>query len=72
MSKEVGEVPMVFITNKIDLRKDTSLDLKDVDDFAGKFNSKVISTSAKTGENVEDAFMVLGTMMANMILDEKS
>ena len=70
MTKEVGEVPMVFIANKIDLQKDTSLELQDVDDFASQYNSKVISTSAKTGENVEEAFLILGKMMAQMILDE--
>lgn len=71
ITREVGSVPMVFITNKIDLRKDITLDLNDVKSFANRFNSKVISTSAKTGENVESAFLELGTTMAQAILAEK-
>ena len=71
ISKEVGSVPMLFITNKVDLKKDTSLDLKDVDKFAGKYNSPVINTSAKTGENVELAFQKLGELMASTVLEEK-
>jgi small GTP-binding protein len=71
ISKEVGTVPMVFINNKIDLRKDKSLDLNEVNKFASKYNAKVIDTSAKTGENVENAFYMLGFMMANSILEEE-
>jgi small GTP-binding protein len=71
MKKEVGIVPMVFITNKSDLRKDTDFNYKDVESLAEQFNSIIIKTSAKTGDNVEDAFKELGNKMANMILDEK-
>lgn len=70
MKREVGIVPMVFITNKIDLLKDTGLNLEDVDEFAKQFNSKVINTSAKTGENVESAFYALGNMMASQIMED--
>ena len=71
MKKEVGIVPMVFLTNKSDLRKDTGFDFKQVEDLAEQYDSTIIKTSAKTGENVENAFLELGRKMANMILDEK-
>lgn len=70
MTKEVGSVPMIFLTNKIDLRKDKSLSLKDMEVLAKDYNSLVIPTSAKTGENVEKAFYELGNLMANLILEK--
>ncbi|UCH88680.1 MAG: GTP-binding protein [Thermoplasmata archaeon] len=71
MKREVGMVPLVFITNKTDLRKDKSLNLEDIENYANGFDSKVIQTSAKTGKNVEQAFYELGNKMASAILDEK-
>jgi small GTP-binding protein len=68
LNREVGIVPMVLITNKNDLRKDKSLNFKDIDYLAEQYNSKVIPTSAKTGINVEQAFLELGNMMAKSIL----
>jgi small GTP-binding protein len=70
MKVEVGVVPMVFITNKVDLRTDKGFNFEEIEKLAAEYNSKVIKTSAKTGNNVETAFSELGTMMAKTILDE--
>ncbi|MDH3365085.1 MAG: GTP-binding protein [Thermoplasmata archaeon] len=49
-----GEAPITIIVNKSDL--DKSLSLNDVKAFGDQIGSPVIETSAKTGDNVEDAF----------------
>jgi len=51
-----GEVPIVVLGNKKDLRKKTVLKKKDLDATSKKYNSTAYLTSAKTGENVECIF----------------
>ena len=61
---EIGKVPFVLVLNKVDLA-----DAWEVDDaaleVAHELGWKVIRTSAKTGEGVEDAFMTLARAMAS-------
>lgn len=54
-----GEVPIVVLGNKKDLRKRKVLTKKDLDRLSKKYKSTAYLTSAKTGENVEDVFQVL-------------
>jgi small GTP-binding protein len=61
---EIGKAPFVLVLNKVDLA-----DAWEVDDAAlqvvHELGWKVIRTSAKTGEGVEDAFMTLARAMAS-------
>jgi len=51
-------VPVLLLANKADLEK--KLDAKTVMEFGRSRGCEVLETSAKTGENVEEAFLGLG------------
>ncbi|MHA1301354.1 MAG: GTP-binding protein, partial [Candidatus Helarchaeota archaeon] len=53
------KVPIVLIGNKIDLSNMRSVRKSDAKDFAEKVPCPYFETSAKEGQNVEDAFMEL-------------
>ena len=60
----VGEVPLVFIGNKLDLQPIALVTKFDLNDVASKNNSDFFLTSAKTGENVENVFADLAMKIA--------
>lgn len=60
--EEVGDIPFVFVVNKSDLVEDWKLDAPLEAQFAAKAWS-VLRCSAKTGENVEEAFTQLARKM---------
>ena len=60
--EEVGEIPFVFVVNKNDLIEDWKFDTGLESQFASK-NWTVLRSSAKTGENVEEAFTQLARKM---------
>ena len=63
--KEVaGDVPMLFLGNKSDLKAIAKVETKDLEELASKHNSKYLFSSAKTGQNVETAFSKLSKLMA--------
>jgi len=57
-----GEVPTVYAVNKIDLKDEVMIlfNEKDLQHWTKAFDAKYFYTSAKTGENVENAFRALG------------
>lgn len=57
------EVPVVFMANKCDLANNKKLNQDDVKKLADVYSSLWLLTSAKTGQNVEEAFQVLGKKM---------
>ncbi|MDQ1371495.1 MAG: hypothetical protein QG582_409 [Candidatus Thermoplasmatota archaeon] len=59
MTATTGEIPIVFLGNKCDLKEDTRVTLEDLEAFASKHSAPAMLTSAKTGYNVENAFSVL-------------
>lgn len=63
----VGDIPLVFICNKTDLKKTTT---KAIADRARPFNASCFLTSAKTGKNVENAFKSLSEMLCKEMLKE--
>jgi len=63
--KEIaGDVPIVFLGNKADLQAISKIDMKDIEDVAEKNNCRFLFTSAKTGQNVEQAFSKISKLMA--------
>lgn len=60
LRKVAGNVPLVFLANKCDLVDEIKLTTDDLQETSDSFSSNFYMTSAKTGENVENAFMDLG------------
>ena len=65
--KMTGPIPMVFMGNKADLKKELKIGLKDIEKVAStcvSFGAQNICylASAKTGENVEEAFINIATL----------
>ncbi len=59
-----GDIPVHFVGNKIDLKDRISFDEKEMSKVAGKYSAPHVFTSAKTGENVPQAFQKLAEMIA--------
>ena len=55
-----GDVPVILLGNKVDLKEQHEVTYEDMAKFAKKFNCPYFLTSAKTGENVERAFENMG------------
>ncbi|MGQ9583057.1 MAG: Rab family GTPase [Thermoplasmatota archaeon] len=67
-----GVVPVVFIVNKMDLRREGEFGEKDIAALARKYSCPYVLTSAKTGENVEEAFRELGRRLIQHFLRTRS
>jgi small GTP-binding protein len=62
VTENVGDIPFIFAVNKADLAQEWQID--DVAIRAMEQRGwRVLKTSAKTGEQVEDAFMLLSRAM---------
>lgn len=57
-----GAVPYILIVNKADLVDDWDVDEKALEELRGR-GWRVVTSSAKTGENVEESFLGLATSM---------
>lgn len=62
--QEIGKVPFVLALNKVDLADQWRADAAALE-RAGEGGWKIVRTSAKTGEGVEDAFGILARAMAS-------
>ena len=60
LRKVAGNIPMIFLANKCDLVGQEDFDITELSDYACEFGGYYMPTSAKTGENVENAFLTLG------------
>jgi small GTP-binding protein len=59
----VGDVPVVFMANKCDLENEAKVDQAMLDEEFERYHSKSFFTSAKTGDNITDAFQLIGEMI---------
>jgi small GTP-binding protein len=59
MTATTGRVPIVFLGNKSDLKDETRVTIEEIEMFAKKHDAAAMMTSAKTGQNVEQAFGAL-------------
>jgi small GTP-binding protein len=66
-----GRVPTVIAVNKADLMNQTQFDEKEVGQVAKAFDSHYVYTSARTGQNVEEAFKLLAEAVLSDILKAK-
>jgi small GTP-binding protein len=55
-----GDIPIVVLVNKSDLREHAQFTPEDAVAMAAKLDAPSFSTSARSGENVENAFSTLG------------
>jgi len=53
---------LVFLANKIDL-PNRAFDEEEIKNIASEFNAQYLFTSAKTGENVENAFITVSKLL---------
>ena len=60
--EEIGEIPFIFVINKADLIQDWELDPAMESQLTAR-NWTIFRCSAKTGENVEEAFSQLAGKM---------
>ncbi len=60
VKKVCGDVPIVLMANKHDLTDDAQFTVEELSAIADKHYSMAFPSSAKTGENVELAFSMLG------------
>jgi len=60
LRKIAGNIPIVFLANKCDLIGKEGFDESDLNKLADEYGGYYMLTSAKTGENVENAFITLG------------
>jgi len=63
LNKNAGKVPFVVLVNKWDMVDRKAFELVDVERVAEGHESVCLSTSAKTGHNVEGAFKRLSELM---------
>ena len=68
--KVVGEIPVYVVVNKVDLKEKAVFDDDAVRAFAKAYNAPWSYASAKTGENVQDAFEAIGRAMAEQQLTQ--
>ncbi len=67
--KETGPIPVIYLANKIDLEKERAIKISEFEKFAQSENVDNFVTSAKTGQNVNNAFLKLGELVVNKITE---
>jgi len=58
-----GKVPVVLVANKADLTAEAAFGAADLAEMANIFGCTYVLTSAKSGQNVEDAFLRLASQI---------
>ncbi len=65
-----GSIPGVLAANKVDLRESFQVTPEEVEAMAKQLNLTLMYTSAKTGENVEEAFRKVGNDLCYPLLQK--
>ncbi len=63
LHKIAGEVPLIILANKSDLKDSLQVDDNMLQSFAAKYGAPAYFTSARSGNNVEKAFQELGKLV---------
>ncbi|UCF08098.1 MAG: GTP-binding protein [Thermoplasmata archaeon] len=58
-----GKVPVLLLINKSDLTNQAAYGEEEIVSLAEKYNTQYLFTSAKTGDNVEEAFVRMSQML---------
>lgn len=66
-----GEIPIVLLANKIDLESKKEEMEKKMSQYGDDYHSDYLFTSAKTGENVESAFLTLAMRLIEQKVSDK-
>ncbi len=70
IGKVAGEIPMIVLANKADLKEEAVLDKQTLQAFTEGWDSTYLLTSAKTGKNVEKAFEELAQKVLDSVAVE--
>jgi len=65
-----GVIPIVFVGNKVDLVDLNIIKREEVEHLAMSYEAPFLYTSAKTGENVENTFQILGKMLIETSIND--
>ncbi|MHA1293940.1 MAG: GTP-binding protein [Promethearchaeota archaeon] len=68
ISKASEGITLILVGNKIDLENDRKVSTEDGKALADKLGLTYLETSAKTGENIDDAFRTLALQLINKFL----
>lgn len=72
MYNEVGVIPIIYLANKIDLTNDIDVTKSEFEEFSKQEQVFSFLTSAKTGENVNEAFFKLGELIISSLFGEST
>jgi small GTP-binding protein len=59
----IGKIPIVFVGNKVDLIDPKTFNTDELLELSGRYGAPWITSSAKDGNNVNDAFVKLGNLI---------
>ncbi len=62
--KVTGNIPVEFLANKADLKDQAAVTVEDLESAAKAHDAPFLFTSAKSGENVEQAFTTLAKLIS--------
>ena len=71
VQKEAGEIPMLLVGNKTDLKDQRMVSFEDAKELANKLKMEYIESSAKTGDGVKDLFAALAYLMMGEKIPEE-
>lgn len=69
ITQVAGKIPTVILANKSDLNDEKQFGEDELRMLAESLDSPFLYTSAKTGENVDDAFLAIGRLMVKRQLN---